>query len=142
VLATRRPTLLLRFAGRLLLRYAERTFDGWLLNEPPRNTRLQGRRPAEGVLGEQPPPQSVGTGLVGVADPAEDAAAGVVERDLLAEPGARAAVPEALTALVDGLREIMNEGSAFSPLVLRALAILTAWGVGSFLLALRLFRWR
>jgi ABC-2 type transport system permease protein len=47
-----------------------------------------------------------------------------------------------LTALVDALREIMNEGSAFSPLVLRALGILTAWGVGSFLLALRLFRWR
>ncbi len=47
-----------------------------------------------------------------------------------------------LTALVDALREIMNEGSAFSPLVLRSLALLTAWGVGSFLLALRLFRWR
>ncbi len=47
-----------------------------------------------------------------------------------------------LTALVDALREIMNEGTAFSPLVLRALAILVAWGVGSFLLALRLFRWR
>jgi len=47
-----------------------------------------------------------------------------------------------LTALVDALRENMNEGTAFSPLVLRALAILAAWGVGSFLLALRLFRWR
>lgn len=47
-----------------------------------------------------------------------------------------------LTALVDSLREIMNEGSGFSPTVLRALGILGAWGVGSFLLALRLFRWR
>jgi ABC-type multidrug transport system permease subunit len=47
-----------------------------------------------------------------------------------------------LTALIDAQREIMNEGAGFSPLVLRALAILVAWGLGSFLLAIKLFRWR
>jgi hypothetical protein len=44
------------------------------LNEPPRNTRLNDRRPAEGVLGEQPPPQAFGIGLPGVAGPARNAA--------------------------------------------------------------------
>jgi ABC-type multidrug transport system permease subunit len=47
-----------------------------------------------------------------------------------------------LTALIDAQREIMNEGASFSPLVLRALAILLAWGIGSFVLAIKLFRWR
>jgi ABC-2 type transport system permease protein len=47
-----------------------------------------------------------------------------------------------LTALVDALREIMNEGAGFSPLVLRSIGLMTVWGVVSFLLALKLFRWR
>jgi hypothetical protein len=47
VLATRKPMLLLRFAGWFLLRLAERRFCALLLNDPPRNTRLVGRRPLE-----------------------------------------------------------------------------------------------
>jgi hypothetical protein len=47
-----------------------------------------------------------------------------------------------LTALIDAQREIMNEGAGFSPMVLRSLGLLAAWGVGSFLLAIKLFRWR
>jgi ABC-type multidrug transport system permease subunit len=47
-----------------------------------------------------------------------------------------------LTALIDAQREIMNEGAGFSPLVVRALAVLLAWGLASFLLAIKLFRWR
>jgi ABC-2 type transport system permease protein len=46
-----------------------------------------------------------------------------------------------LTALIDGLRKVMNDGDGFEN-VLRELAILTAWGVVSFVLALKLFRWR
>ena len=49
VLAGRNPILLLRFAGPLSLRLAERAFNASLLNEPPRNRRLYGRRPAEDV---------------------------------------------------------------------------------------------
>ena len=45
VLPTRKPLLLLRLSGWLLLRLAERTFDALLLNEPPRKTRLLTRRP-------------------------------------------------------------------------------------------------
>ena len=69
VLATRNPTLLLRFAGLFLLRYDDRAFLASLLNEPPRRTRLYGLRPTEGMFGEQPLPQSIGIGLAGVADP-------------------------------------------------------------------------
>jgi hypothetical protein len=57
--------LLLRFAGALLLRLAERTFWALLLNVPPRNTRLLDRRPAEGVFQKQPLPQAIGIGLGG-----------------------------------------------------------------------------
>jgi len=46
-----------------------------------------------------------------------------------------------LTALNDGLRDVMNDGAGWEAAV-RPLAILTAWGVVSFLLAFRLFRWR
>src|SRR5262249_49656703 len=70
VLAGRNPMLLLRFAGSFLLRLAERTFTGLLLNAPPRNRRLLGRRPAKGVFDEQPLAQSMGIGLPGVANPA------------------------------------------------------------------------
>ena len=46
-----------------------------------------------------------------------------------------------LTALNDALRAVMIDGE---PLARTAglLAVVTAWGVGSFVLALRLFRWR
>ena len=46
-----------------------------------------------------------------------------------------------LTALIDALRGIMLEGAPAGALA-GELAILVAWGVGSFGLALRLFRWR
>src|SRR4051794_24690965 len=39
VLEGRNPLLVLRFDGAFLLRFAERTFDGWLLNVPPRIRR-------------------------------------------------------------------------------------------------------
>jgi ABC-type multidrug transport system permease subunit len=45
-----------------------------------------------------------------------------------------------LTALNDGLRAIMIDGAGFG-VVARPLAILTAWGVGSFAVGLRIFRW-
>ena len=45
-----------------------------------------------------------------------------------------------LTALIDGLRAISIEGAGVAALVLPGLVLL-AWGVGSFALALRLFRW-
>ncbi|MGZ6098544.1 MAG: ABC transporter permease [Myxococcaceae bacterium] len=45
-----------------------------------------------------------------------------------------------LTALIDGLRAIAIDGAGVDALVLPALVLL-AWGVGSFSLALRLFRW-
>src|SRR5271157_6374476 len=44
----RKPLLLLRFAGAFLLRFAERTFAGSLLNVPPRRIRGFGRRPLKG----------------------------------------------------------------------------------------------
>jgi hypothetical protein len=47
VLATRKPLLFQLLFGLLLLRAGERTFVRLLLNEPPRNTRLIGRRPLE-----------------------------------------------------------------------------------------------
>ncbi|MGZ5958137.1 MAG: ABC transporter permease, partial [Myxococcaceae bacterium] len=45
-----------------------------------------------------------------------------------------------LTALIDGLRAIAIDGAGVDALVLPALVLL-AWGVDSFSLALRLFRW-
>jgi ABC transporter DrrB family efflux protein len=46
-----------------------------------------------------------------------------------------------LTALIDALRAVMNEGQALTTLPTE-LAILAAWGSISFVLALRLFRWQ
>lgn len=46
-----------------------------------------------------------------------------------------------LTALNDGLRAVINEGAGWEALG-RPAVILTAWGVVSFALALRWFRWR
>jgi ABC-2 type transport system permease protein len=46
-----------------------------------------------------------------------------------------------LTGLIDGLRAVMNDGAGLSE-VLPQLGVLSAWGIGSFLLALKLFRWR
>jgi ABC-2 type transport system permease protein len=45
-----------------------------------------------------------------------------------------------LTALNDGLRAIMIDGASLTA-VARPLAVLGAWGVGSFAVALRIFRW-
>jgi ABC-2 type transport system permease protein len=45
-----------------------------------------------------------------------------------------------LTALNDALRAIMIDGASFG-VVARPLAVLTAWGVGSFAVGLRIFRW-
>jgi ABC-2 type transport system permease protein len=45
-----------------------------------------------------------------------------------------------LTALNDGLRAIMIDGASFGG-VARPLAVLAAWGVASFALGLRVFRW-
>ncbi len=46
-----------------------------------------------------------------------------------------------LTALVDALRGIMNEGASLAG-ISSELAILAGWGVVPFLLALKLFRWQ
>jgi ABC-2 type transport system permease protein len=47
-----------------------------------------------------------------------------------------------LTHLVNALRLVILQGAGlFTPDVLRSLAILSAWAVGTFLLALRRFRW-
>ena len=46
-----------------------------------------------------------------------------------------------LTALNDALRAVMNEGAALSALG-GEVAILIAWGVFPFALALKLFRWQ
>ena len=46
-----------------------------------------------------------------------------------------------LTALVDALRDIILEGADLRS-IWRELAVLTAWGVGGFGIALRIFRWR
>jgi ABC-2 type transport system permease protein len=45
-----------------------------------------------------------------------------------------------LTALNDGLRAVMIDGASLASLV-RPLAVLAAWGVASFAIALRIFRW-
>lgn len=46
-----------------------------------------------------------------------------------------------LTALVDSLRAVVNDGAPLTAIA-GELAILSAWGVTSFALALRLFRWQ
>ncbi|MDB4970883.1 MAG: Transport permease protein [Myxococcales bacterium] len=46
-----------------------------------------------------------------------------------------------LTALNDALRGIMIDGAGLAQ-VARPMAIVAAWGVGAFLIALKLFRWR
>jgi ABC-2 type transport system permease protein len=46
-----------------------------------------------------------------------------------------------LTALNDSLRAVMLEGSGVGPL-LPELALLAAWGLVSFLIALKIFRWQ
>jgi ABC-2 type transport system permease protein len=46
-----------------------------------------------------------------------------------------------LTALNDSLRAVMSDGSPLSA-TLQPLAILAAWGLASFLVALKLFRWQ
>ena len=46
-----------------------------------------------------------------------------------------------LTALVNALRSVVLDGAALQD-VMRELGVLAAWGAGSFLLALRIFRWR
>ena len=48
VLARRKPTLLLRLSGWLLLRLAERRLLGLLFHEPPRRTREDGAVQAPG----------------------------------------------------------------------------------------------
>ena len=46
-----------------------------------------------------------------------------------------------LTALNDALRGVMLEGTALAPL-LPELGLLAAWGMVSFVLALKFFRWQ
>jgi ABC-type multidrug transport system permease subunit len=46
-----------------------------------------------------------------------------------------------LTALIDALRAITNDGDPLARIA-HELAILTAWGITAFALALKLFRWR
>lgn len=46
-----------------------------------------------------------------------------------------------LTALIDALRGVMIEGQSFSGIA-HEIGILSAWGAVTFLLALKLFRWR
>jgi ABC-type multidrug transport system permease subunit len=45
-----------------------------------------------------------------------------------------------LTALNDGLRAVILDGSSLTAIPLE-LGILAAWGLGSFLVALKVFRW-
>ena len=46
-----------------------------------------------------------------------------------------------LTALVNALRDVILEGAGLQS-VMRELAILAVWGIGGFVIALRVFRWR
>jgi ABC-type polysaccharide/polyol phosphate export permease len=46
-----------------------------------------------------------------------------------------------LTVLNDALRAVMLDGRGLAG-VARELLVLSAWGLGTFALALRLFRWR
>jgi ABC-type multidrug transport system permease subunit len=50
-----------------------------------------------------------------------------------------AALP--LTVLNDALRAVMNEGAGLAEVGAKA-GVLAAWAIGSFGLALRIFRWR
>ena len=45
-----------------------------------------------------------------------------------------------LTALIDALRAVVLDGDGLNA-VWRELAILAAWGIGGFAIALRIFRW-
>ena len=45
-----------------------------------------------------------------------------------------------LTALVDALRSVVLDGAGLAT-IWREVAILAAWGVGGFIVALRIFRW-
>jgi len=45
-----------------------------------------------------------------------------------------------LTAVNDGLRAIINDGTSLVGLPVEV-AVLVIWGVGSFLIALKVFRW-
>jgi ABC-type polysaccharide/polyol phosphate export permease len=45
-----------------------------------------------------------------------------------------------LTALIDALRSVVLDGAGLAG-VSRELAILAGWGVGGFVIALRIFRW-
>jgi hypothetical protein len=83
VLAGRNPLLLLRFAGSLLLRLSERRFNALLLKAPPRNERLFGRHPAEGMFQEQPLPQAIGIGLAGVPNPTRYPSPHLIRADLV-----------------------------------------------------------
>ena len=59
VLEIRKPLLLLRLSGVLLLRFADRRFCGLLLlNEPPRKTREFGHPPAYEFMSQQRFPQT------------------------------------------------------------------------------------
>ena len=46
-----------------------------------------------------------------------------------------------LTACIDGLRAIINDGAGFAD-TWREFAVLSAWGIASFGIAMKLFRWR
>jgi ABC-type polysaccharide/polyol phosphate export permease len=46
-----------------------------------------------------------------------------------------------LTPLIDALRSVMLEGSSLSSQASR-IAIIAAWGVVSFAIALKIFRWQ
>ncbi len=46
-----------------------------------------------------------------------------------------------LTALINALRNVVLEGATLAA-VARELAVLAAWGIGGFVVALRIFRWR
>ena len=73
--------LLLRFAGAFLLRFAERTFAGSLLNVPPRRIRGFGRRPLKGHSTKQVAPQAIGIGMAGMTQPTHDPGADGIETD-------------------------------------------------------------
>jgi ABC-type polysaccharide/polyol phosphate export permease len=46
-----------------------------------------------------------------------------------------------LTALNDAMRAVVNEGQAITT-VAREIAVLATWGLVSFVLSLKLFRWQ
>src|SRR5271157_1050895 len=85
VLEGRKPLFVLRFDGAFLLRFAERTFAGSLLNVPPRRIRGFGRRPLKGHSTKQVAPQAIGIGMAGMSNPTHDPGADGIETD--ATPG-------------------------------------------------------